>query len=333
VRVPGGGHIPFQVFIKRLYRHYEDHAVQDLAGALSYYFMFSLFPFLFFLASLTAYLPLGDSVQLLLARLRPVLPQQALDILDQHVSSLVNQTHPKLMTIGIFFTLYSASRGVDAVRKSLNLAYDVKETRPLWKTELAAFGATIIGAALVLFGIAALVAGGDAGWWLSRQLGFEAAYVFTWRWLRWPVTAASIMLAGALVYYTLPNVKQKFKFITPGSVIGTLIWLTATWGFSQYVSHFGTYNVTYGSIGGVIVLMTWLYISGFIFLMGGEVNAILEHASKQGKAPGAHAEGEAAPPPEERPSAMPVGATASAASAERANSGSPTTEGGVARAH
>lgn len=290
---------------------------------LSYYFIFSLFPFLFFLASLTAYLPMGKSVQLMLDRIRPVLPQQALEVIDQHLTSLVTETRPKLLTFGILFTLYSASRGVDAVRKGLNLAYDVKETRPMWKTELAAFGATLLGAVLVLFGITALVAGGDAGWWLSRQLGFETAYVFVWRWLRWPVTAAVIMLASALVYYSLPNVKQKFKYITPGSVVGTLIWLAATWGFSQYVGHFGTYNVTYGSIGGVIILMTWLFISGFIFLMGGEINAILEHASIEGKAPGAHAEGESAPPPEERPSAMPVGAANSAAAAGRSPGGAP----------
>ena len=325
VRVPGGGQIPFRAFIKRVYRHYEDHAVQDTAAVLSYYFVFSLFPFLFFLAALTAYLPLGNSVQLLLDRIRPVLPAQALDVIDQHVNALVKQTHPKLLTFGIVFTLYSASRGADAVRKGLNLAYDVKESRPLWKTELTAFGATIIGAALVLFGIAALVAGGDAGWWISRQLGFESAYVFVWRWLRWPVTEAAMMLASALVYYSLPNVKQQFKYITPGSVVGTVLWLAATWGFSQYVGHFGAYNVAYGSIGGVIVLMTWLFISGFIFLMGGELNAILEHASKEGKASGAHAEGEAAPPPEERPSAMPVGAANSAAVAERAPGGAVAT--------
>jgi membrane protein len=301
-----------------MYRHYEDHAVQDTSAVLAYYFIFSLFPFLFFLATLTAFLPLGNSVQEMLDRIRPVLPGQALDLIDQHVTALVARPHPKLLTFGILFTLYSASRGVDAVRKGLNLAYDVKETRPLWRTELAAFGATIAGAALMLFGIAALIAGGDAGFWIARHLGFEGAYVFVWHWLRWPVTAAAVMLAAALVYYTLPNVKQQFKYITPGSVVATLIWLLATWGFSQYVSHFGTYNVTYGSIGGVIVLMTWLFISGFIFLMGGEVNAIIEHASPEGKAPGAHAEGETAPPPEERPSAMPVGAADNAASAERA---------------
>jgi membrane protein len=235
------------------------------------------------------------------------------------VTSLIARPRPRLLTIGLLFTLYSASRGVDAVRKGLNLAYDVKETRPLWRTELAAFSATISGALLVLFGIAALVAGGDAGFWVARKLGFASVYVFAWHWLRWPVTAAAVMLAAALAYYALPNVKQRFKYITPGSVIGTLVWLVATWGFSQYAGHFGTYNVTYGSIGGVIVLMTWLFISGFIFLMAGEINAIIEHASPEGKAEGAHAEGEAPPPPEERPSAMPVGAANKASAADRAS--------------
>jgi membrane protein len=319
VRILGGGQIPFRVFIKRAYQQYTDHGVSDTAAVLAYYFIFSLFPFLFFLATLTAYLPIGNSVQTLLDRIRPVLPSAALDVINQHVTALIDRQHPKLLTFGIIFTLYSASRGVDAVRKGLNLAYDVKESRPLWQTELAAFAATLAGAFLVLFGIAALVAGGDAGYWVARHLGFANVYVFAWRWLRWPVTAASVMLAAALVYYSLPNVKQRFKYITPGSVVATLIWLVATWGFSEYVGHFGTYDVTYGSIGGVVVLMTWLFISGFIFLMGGEMNAIIEHASPEGKAPGAHAEGEAAPPPEERPSAMPVGAADSASAAERAS--------------
>ena len=106
-------------------------------------------------------------------------------------------------------------------------------------------------------------------------------------------------------------------------MLGTLAWLGASYGFSVYVGHFGNYNVTYGSIGGVIILMTWFFISGFIFLMGGEINAILEHASAGGKAKGARAEGEAPPPADQRPSAMPVGAANSAAAAERANGAAP----------
>jgi membrane protein len=323
LKVPGGGEIRFGWFLKRLYQEYENDAVADTAAVLSYYFVFSLFPFLFFLATLAAYLPLGGSVNTMFDRLRPVLPAEALNLIDQHVRSLIAQPRPKLLTLGLVITLYSASRGVDAVRKGLNLAYDVKESRPFWHTELQAFGMTIGGAFLMLLGLAALVIGGQAGFWLARQLQIESAYLVMWSWLRWPVTAAVIMLTSALAYYVLPDVKQKFKYITPGSIIGTVLWLLATWGFSQYVAHFGTYNVTYGSIGGVIVLMTWFFISGFIFLMAGEVNAILEHASSTGKAEGARAEGEAAPPPEERPSAMPAGAAGSAAVAEKAVGGNP----------
>lgn len=321
MRTPGGGKIPLKRFLKRLYEEYENDAVSDSAAALSYYFVFSLFPFLFFLATLTAYLPLGNSIDTMLDRMRTILPSQAMAVIDEHVRALVASPRPSLLTFGLLITLYSASRGMDAVRKALNLAYDVKESRPFWRTELLAVGMTVGGALLVVLGITALVAGGYAGFWLARALGIGSEYVFVWTWLRWPITAAVIMLAGALSYYVLPDVRQKFKYITPGSVVATLIWLGATWGFGQYVAHFGKFNVTYGSIGGVIVLMFWFYISGFIFLMGGEVNAILEHASPHGKRSGARAEGVAAPPPDERPSAMPAGAASQASVAERSTGG------------
>ena len=126
---------------------------------------------------------------------------------------------------------------------------------------------TIGGAVLLLVAIALLAAGGIAGFWLAERLGIASEYVFVWSWLRWPVTAAVIMLLAALAYYLLPDVEQEFKFITPGSVLGTVFWRLATWAFTQYAGHFGTYNLTYGSIGGVIVMLTWFYISGFIFLM------------------------------------------------------------------
>lgn len=322
MRLPGGGHLPAKTFAKRLYEEYENDGLADSAGALSYYFLFSLFPFLFFLATLTAYIPLvKSSSAMMLDRLRVFMPGEAMSLIDEHLTGLIAQPRPNLLTIGLLVALYSASRGVDAVRKALNLAYDVKESRPWWKTELLAFGMTIGGAVLVLAAIAALVAGGSLGFWIAQHLGIGHAYVFVWQWARWPVTALVITLCAALAYYILPDVKQQFKFITPGSVIGTTISLLATWGFSTYVSQFGTYNITYGSIGGVIILMTWFYISGFIFLLGGETNAILEHASEEGKVSGARAEGEAPPPPRERPSAMPVGAADSVEAAERSPGG------------
>lgn len=322
MRTPGGGRIPAKQFLKRLYEEYENDAVADSAASLSYYFVFSLFPFLFFLATLMAYLPLNHSVDTILDRLRTILPSQAMGLIDEHIHALVSRPRAGLLTFGLLITLYSASRGFDGLRKALNLAYDVKESRSFWRTELLAIGMTVGGAVLGALAVTALVAGGYAGFWVARQLGIASVYVFVWTWLRWPVTAAVIMLAAAVNYYVLPDVKQKFKYITPGSVAATVIWLVTTWGFGQYVSNFGSYNVTYGSIGGVIILMTWFYISGFIFLLGGETNAILEHVSPFGKKPGARAEGEIAPPPEQRPSAMPAGAAGQASVAERSPGGS-----------
>ncbi|HLK92367.1 MAG TPA: YihY/virulence factor BrkB family protein [Polyangia bacterium] len=309
-------------FVKEVYREYLRDDVSDSAAILSYYFVFSLFPFLVVLATLTAYIPgVKASIGTLLSRAHAILPPQAMALIDQHVRGLINQPRPKLLTIGVLVTLYSASRGVDAVRKALNLAYDVKESRAFWKTEGIAIGMTVGGALLVLLSITGLVVGGDLGLWLAERLHIAHAYVVAWSWLRWPVTALVIMLCAALGYYLLPDVEQQFKFITPGSVAGTLVWLCATWGFSQYAAHFGSYNVTYGSIGGVIVLMTWFYLSGFVFLLGGEINAILEDHAPDGKALGARAPGEAPPRPSERPSAMPPGAAKRQSAAEETPGG------------
>jgi membrane protein len=306
----------------RLYRKYEDHAVANSAATLGYYFVFSLFPFLVFLATLTAFIPHVQAlVDTLLARARVFLPSDAMAVIEPHLRGLVASSKPQLLTFGLVAALYSASRGVDAVRAALNRAYDVKESRPLWKTELLAFAVTVGGGLLLLGGIAVLVAGGSAGQWAARRLSIADEYVTVLRWIRWPVTTVVIMLSTAFTYYLLPDVKQRFKFITLGSVVGTLVWFLASWGLGIYVDRFGSYNVTYGSLGGVIVLLTWFYITGFILLMGGEINAIIEDASLGGKQSGARAPNQAPPPTDERPNAMPPGAVRSASVAERSKGG------------
>ena len=308
--------MPLGRFVGLIYRKINDHAVTSTAATLSYYFLFSLFPFLFFLVTLTTYLPLlNPSMQEILGAARSVLPPDAMSVVDRHLQGLGG--HGRLLTLGLVATLYSASRGVDAVRAALNLAYDVTESRPLWKTQGIAFGVTIGGGVLALVSVAVVVVGGDFGFWLARHLHIGAAYILLWRWARWPVTILLVMFLSALGYYLLPDVEQEFRFITPGSVLGTLIALGASWGFGVYAGHFGSYDVAYGSIGGVIVLMTWFYILGVIYLVGGEINATLEHQSPEGKTQGARAAGQKAPPQSERPSAMPVGATHSQDNAER----------------
>ena len=315
MRLPRLKYLTWREFGRRFVKEFEEDTVTDIAAQLSYYFLFSLFPFLFTLFTLVAYMPFAPgAVDAMLDRIRPLVPGDALTLVTDHLQSLVNQPRPKLLTLGLIIALWTASRGVDALRKALNLAYDVPESRPLWKTQGLAMLMTLIGTLLIPLSFTVFLLGGRLGAWLADKLQLVDAFYIFWSWLRWPFTAGLVMLALALCYYLLPDVKQRFKYITPGSMLGTGVWMLSTWGFTQYVEHFGRYNVTYGSIGGVVVLMLWLYISGLVFILGGEINAILEHASAEGKEKGARDFEQPAPlePPLKTP-----GAAKSASSAKR----------------
>ena len=309
--------MPAWAFLKKLARRISDNAVTDRAATLAYYFVFALFPFLFTLVTLAAYLPVKNAIAELMSRIDPLMPEEAMGIIDAQLHSLATEQRPRLLTFGLFLALWSASRGVDALRTALNLSYDVKESRPWWKVQLLAVVVTIATSVLMLLSIAGLALGSSAGLWLAARLHVDQFWALLWVWLRWPITSGGVMLVLALLYYFLPDVKQEWRYVTPGSVIGTLLWLLMTWGFSVYAENFGSYDKTYGAIGGMIVLMTWFYISGFVFILGGEVNALLEHASAEGKAAGARAAGEAPPPEVERPSIAAPGAAKTAESAAR----------------
>lgn len=279
MKVFGGGTLPFTSFLKRLYRAQDDHAAFDTAAQLGYYLVLSIFPLLFVLTALLAYLPLGDAQTQLIGWMRPLVPPAAMTLIEGHITGLVTTQRPKLLGLGVLFALWAASCAVDSARRALNLAYGVRESRPLWKTQVLAAGLTVGCSVTGLLGVGLLIAGGDAGHWLADRLRVDHAYTIALRVVRWPLTAALMMLAAAVGFHLLPAVKQRFRFMLPGAVVGTLLWIGCSWCFTKYVDHFARYNVTYGSIGGVVVLLTWLYISGFIFVIAGEINAILDHAA------------------------------------------------------
>ena len=260
---------------KRVYRKHTTDAVAESAAAVSYYFLFSFFPFLLFVTALIAYLPLETPVENFLDRMRPVVPAQAMVLLDTHLRDLISRERPHLLTLGLLGSFWSASRGVDAVRRALNVAFGVKESRPLWKTEAVSWCTTFAGALLVMVAVAALVAGGGIGPWIAGKLGVRAGFVSVMHWLRWPVLGLTFMTAASLAYRFLPDVKQRLRVIVPGAAAGALSWVLATWVFGLYVAAFGHYQVTYGSLGGVVILLTWLYLSGFITLAGVVHGALL----------------------------------------------------------
>src|SRR5438105_10848087 len=221
-------------FVKKLGTRIRNNAATDRAAQLSYYFLFALFPFLFFVVTLAAYLPVKGVIDELLARVDPLMPDEAMQIIRVQLTSLATRQRPHLLTFGLALTLWSASRGVDALRTALNLSYDVKESRPWWKVQVIALAVTIATSALMLIAIVVLALGGSIGLWLAAKLHVDQFWALLWGWLRWPITAAGVMLVLALLYYCLPDVKQEWRYITPGSLLGTVLWLLLTWGFSIY---------------------------------------------------------------------------------------------------
>jgi len=289
-------HLTWREFFRRLWVELEEDAVTECAAQLAFYFLFSLFPFLFFIVTLAGRLPFAPgAVDAMMERLGPLMPAEALQVVQGHLESLVQDSQPRLITLGFLVALWTASRGVDAFRRALNLAYDVPEYRPYWKTQGLAMLMTVAGSLLIPLAFALFLLGGQVGEWIAGRLHFLNVYHAVWSWLRWPFTATLVMLALALCYWRLPAVRHRYQFLSPGAVLATVLWLATTWGFTQYVEHFGRYNVTYGSIGGAVVLLLWLYLTGLIFILGGEVNAVLEHA----EAEAAQAAGK--PPPLEAP--------------------------------
>jgi membrane protein len=163
---------------------------------------------------------------------------------------------------------------------ALNTVYGVEEKRPFWKVRGIALLTTLATAVISI--VSAVVAVATPP--LAAKLGGPFPTLVTW--LRLPLAGVLMMFLWALLYFALPDVKQSFKFITPGSVVGVVIWLIASWGFSVYVANFGSYDANYGAIGGVIVMLMWMWISAQVILLGAEINAIVEHRSPEGKSPG-----------------------------------------------
>jgi membrane protein len=263
-------------FGKRFFTRFMDNDLPGIAAELSYYFFFSLFPFLVFVVSLTAYLPLQSSMNELLGRLAMVMPKEAMNIIQENLNSLVNHPRPKLLSIGVLITIWSASRGMNGLITGLNIAYQVKDKRPYWKIQAIAIGMTLASASMLLLAFTLMVLGGKLGFYLAERLHVGSIYSVVGSWLRWPLSAFVLMLTMSVNYQLLPDVQRKFRIFTVGSIVGAVLWVLVTWGFTLYAEHFGNYNAAYGSIGGVIVLMTWLYLSGMIFLIGGELNALIE---------------------------------------------------------
>ena len=268
--------------LKRTAKEFSADDMSTYAAALAYRALFSIFPFVLFLMAMLGFLHLPDFFDWLRAQAAMVLPPVALEQVNPVIDQL-QQSQGGLLSFGILLALWTASIGVRSLMNAMNKAYDVKEGRPSWKLFILSVLYTIGIAVMLLLAAGFMTLGPQVMTWLASQIGLEQLLVVLWSWLRWPVAILLLMLAVALIYYVMPDVEQEFRFITPGSAVAVIVWLAASVGFGIYVQNFADYNATYGSIGAIIVLLLYFYITAAVLLLGAELNAVIEHLSVEGK--------------------------------------------------
>jgi membrane protein len=268
------------------------------AAQLAYYFLLALFPLLLFLTSLIGVI-IGSGTGLrhsLFNYLGKVLPGSASQLVSTTMFEVSSASGGGKISFGIIAALWAASNGMGAISESLNVAYHVEESRPWWKQRLTAVGLTIVLAFLIISALVLVLYGGKIADGLAASYGFGAVFTVGWKILQWPIVLVFLLLGFELIYYWAPDLRdQDWKWVTPGSVAALALWLLVSLGFRLYLHFFDSYSKTYGSMGAVIVLMLWFYLTGASILIGGEINSDLEDAAARKGAPEAKKKGEKNP--------------------------------------
>lgn len=265
-------------FVKDVAVAFKRDGLQDFGGAIAFFGMLALFPFLIFLVSLVGLILDPAVTGTLVDEMRRVSPGPVTEIVGGQLQSLTKGGKTGLLTIGAVGAFWAASSGVAAVMRALNRVFGCPERRPFWKVRLIAL-ATTAGAALMVLLAALLLVVLPAA---LPEFPGRGWIMF----LRFPVAGFLMMLVWAVAFNVLPDTHRKFQVFTAGSIAGVVLWILASWGFSEYVNNFGKYQATYGTLGGVAVLLLWLYISGLVFLLGAEINAVLDPACRAAHRPG-----------------------------------------------
>ncbi|HYG98124.1 MAG TPA: YihY/virulence factor BrkB family protein [Terriglobales bacterium] len=279
---------------KRTWSETNSDDVFSRAAGLAFYFMLAIFPGLFFLVSLFGIVAQGNSElqNNLMRYISSVMPGDAAGLVSRTLQEIIQSSSGTKLWLGLLGALWSASAGISALMDMLNITYDVKEGRAFWKKRLLAIGLTIAVAVLTLGALVLILYGGRIAEGMFGTVGLGSVFAWVWKVAQWPAAISFVVLAYAIMYYAGPDVKQrKWYWITPGAVIGVSLWLLASFAFRLYLNFFNSYSQTYGALGGVIILMLWLYVTALAILIGSEANSEIEHAAAEhgeveAKAPG-----------------------------------------------
>lgn len=252
------------------------------AYELAYNFLLALFPLLLCLVAMLG-LFASESSKLqndLFFYFQQVVPPAAYHLVVRTLNEITANAGGGKITLGLLLALMSGSGGVTQLMSTLNAAYEVREARSWLRVRLISLGLTIAMSLLIIAALLLILAGGWLVGLMVRDLGLSSSFLVVGRVLQWVMALAFVVLAFAVIYYFAPDVKeQHWYWITPGSVVGVLVWAFASIVLRGYLHFFNTYSKTYGSLGAVMILMLWFYITGLVFLLGGQINSTIEHAA------------------------------------------------------
>jgi membrane protein len=278
-----GGLSPLQLARKVAHGIDEDDLLGHASG-LAFNFLLALFPLMLFLLALFGLFSSRTS-QLqngLLTYLGHLLPPQAFQLLKTAINELAMSTGSGKLTLSIVAALWFASGGVNSMISTLNVVYRVRETRSWIKARAIALGLTLAISILLLSALVTVLAGGYLVDWAGAKIHLTSTIVIFWKALQWPAALLFVIVSFSLIYSFGPDLHQQqhWHWVTPGSVFGVFLWLAASAGFRGYLHFFNTFGTTYGSLGAVMILLVWLYVTGLTFLIGGTINAEIERALK-----------------------------------------------------
>jgi membrane protein len=258
------------------------HTLQ-MAAALSYYFVISLFPAFLLISAIVAYLPGAKPFDQVLSLMTGFVPHDSLELLRKVLATVITPNRSTLLSFGVLGTLWTASGGFAAAIEALDIAYEVEEARPFWVTRPLAVGLTLLVGALLLVALGVMIVGPQFGAWLASRTSLSWLYAAAWPYIHWIVAVLFTVLAVESLYFLAPNVKQRFWATLPGAVLAVGCWIGLSYGLGIYFRSFANFNKTYGTMGAVIALMVWLYWTSFFMLVGAELNCQLSKETSKGK--------------------------------------------------
>lgn len=266
-------------FVKQLVVRIQKVDVTGLSSQLAFFFLLSLFPLLIFLMTLLPFLNL-DQMQIF-DFIREYAPDNVASLIETTLKEVLNNRSGGLLSIGALATIWSASKGMNALTKALNRSYYVIEGRNFAIARVMSVAFTIMLIAVIVLALALPIFGQQIGVVVFSYLGWEDNFVQLWNKIRWLLPFALIFVTFTLIYWVVPSIKIPLRTVIPGAIIATVGWIATSVGFSFYISNYGNYSSTYGSIGAIIVLMMWLYISSIILIACGQLNAVVFDRDKQ----------------------------------------------------